>query len=183
MRAELRGQQGAVCVQSLVFFLVPFLTILVFTSFSFPIAAAVLSSSSPHWVMVCLAHHKAPRALPTIVCAVRPVMLWWFAFGRTCIAGRGGWVWATTVKAKETRAELVVYMQAFKAENWSSQVSGKKRKIWFDRTTLRRAVSIWSFSAEQHDFTTLVHEVLYFAVSVGPRRDAEAEGESIKAQR
>lgn len=58
--------------------------------FNFPSLAAVLSFSSPHRVMVCLAHHKAHRVLPTIVCAVRPVMLCWFVFGRTHIAGLGG---------------------------------------------------------------------------------------------
>lgn len=41
--------------------------------------------------MGCLAHHKAPWAQPTIVCAVRPVMLWRFVSGRTHIAGQGGW--------------------------------------------------------------------------------------------
>lgn len=58
---------------------------------SFPIPAAVLSSSSPHWVMVCLAHHKAPGALPTIVCAVRPVMSWRFCLWAD-VHSRPGWM-------------------------------------------------------------------------------------------
>lgn len=105
---------------------------------SFPTLAAILSSSLPHRIMVRLAHHKALRVLPHIVCG-EGSDVWWFVFGWTCIASQGGCVWETTFKGKKRKRKqntitelLVGPVQSSKAKSHlsSCRVCKKNKSVW-----------------------------------------------------
>lgn len=106
----------------------------------FPIPAAILSSSLPHRIMVRLAHHRALRVLPYIVCG-EGSDVWWSVFGWTCIASQGGCVWEATFKGEKKEKEkktpkqelLVGPIQSSKAKSHLRSCQVCKQINQFDR--------------------------------------------------